>query len=231
MIGTIFWRKIIYTINASLERKNSGTPLRKGSDQWRRHSKKIPDVVRALQRAKGNPAERDWGSAVFLIGAGCSVSAGIPLGAEIAADCAMRLVRTYSNRQHEEPDGEAALAWLKNNGNVAEGVTLKNAYGVLFSDHYQDPVEQQEIIRSAIDKGNGNVNWAHLCLGQLVRDGYVNTVLTTNFDQLVLDGIVRTGLIPVVADGVESLARIKDRPEHPQVVHLHGSLHTYNPRT
>jgi polyphosphate kinase len=54
--------------------------------------------------------------------------------------------------------------------------------------------------------------------------------LTTNFDQLVLQGILRTDLLPVVADGIESLNRISSRPALPQVVHLHGSMHTYDPR-
>lgn len=74
------------------------------------------------------------------------------------------------------------------------------------------------------------MNWAHLCLGELVRLGYIHTVLTTNFDQLVLEGILRTSVRPVIADGIESLNRISGRPNTPQVVHLHGSMQTYSPR-
>ena len=69
-----------------------------------------------------------------------------------------------------------------------------------------------------------------ICLGELVRLHYVHTVLTTNFDTLVLKGIILTGILPVVADGIEALSRIASRPRVPQVVHLHGSMHTYSPR-
>jgi hypothetical protein len=69
-----------------------------------------------------------------------------------------------------------------------------------------------------------------VCLGHLVERRYVHTVLTTNFDQLVLKGVVRTGIFPVVSDGLESLIRIDPAPTSPQIVHLHGSMHTYDSR-
>jgi tetratricopeptide (TPR) repeat protein len=67
-------------------------------------------------------------------------------------------------------------------------------------------------------------------LGELVNKRFVHTVLTTNFDQLVLQGIIRTGIMPVTADGLEALNRITGKPRRPQVIHLHGSMHTYNLR-
>ena len=67
----------------------------------------------------------------------------------------------------------------------------------------------------------------HLCLGELVKRRSPSTVLTTNFDQLVLSGMARAGVLPVVCDGIESLNRIAGAPRHPQLVELHGSRHTY----
>jgi hypothetical protein len=86
------------------------------------------------------------------------------------------------------------------------------------------------VINEIIDQAKDGLNWAHVCLGELVDQRYVHTVLTTNFDQLVVQGIIRTGLLPVTADGLEALNRITGKPRHPQVVHLHGSMHTYNLR-
>jgi tetratricopeptide (TPR) repeat protein len=106
----------------------------------------------------------------------------------------------------------------------------KNAYGYIFEKHYSSSTDQRQIINEEIDGAKGKINWAHLCLGELAAKRYVHTILTTNFDQLALDGIIRTGLIPVVADGIESLNRIDGKPAYPQLVHLHGSQHTYNPR-
>src|SRR3954470_19329720 len=36
--------------------------------------------------------------------------------------------------------------------------------------------------------------------------------------------------MPVTADGLEALNRITGKPKRPQVIHLHGSMHTYNLR-
>lgn len=179
---------------------------------------------------RGRGVENDSGKAVFLIGAGCSVSAGIPLGRDLAKLAARKLADFYSHGQQCAPEPEHALNWLKGHDYIREEVTWKNLYGVIFEDHFRSPQEQQEIVQQAINEGRGFINWAHLCLGELIRERYIHTVLTTNFDQLVLESIVRTGIIPVVADGIESLTRIDSKPRYPQVVHLHGSLHTYKVR-
>jgi hypothetical protein len=63
-----------------------------------------------------------------------------------------------------------------------------------------------------------------------VKQKLVSTVITTNFDQLALAGLVRSGVLPVVCDGLESLTRIRGAPLHPQLIELHGSRHTYRLR-
>jgi NAD-dependent SIR2 family protein deacetylase len=203
---------------------NDKTPTQKKGPQIRG----VTNLAQDLMRARGNKI--DSGKAVFLIGAGCSASAGIPIGRELAKLAARKLADCYSHGQLRGTEPEHALNWLKGHGYICEEITWDNLYGVIFEDHFRSPQEQQEIVRQAISEGRGFINWAHLCLGELIRERYIHTVLTTNFDQLVLEGIVRTGIIPVVADGIESLTRIDSKPMYPQVVHLHGSLHTYKVR-
>jgi tetratricopeptide (TPR) repeat protein len=194
-------------------------------------TKIVKDLVRDLLLARGNPDKQDWGRGVFLIGAGCSRSAGIPLAGEIAQESVIRLARIYTGKKFKKADN--ALKWLKEKEWVDKGwsldkLTWGELYGKIFEDHFKTALDQREIILEAIDKSEGKINWAHLCLGELVKRGFIHTVLTTNFDQLVLQGIINTGLLPVVADGVESLTRVTSQPRKPQVVHLHGSMHTYN---
>jgi len=78
--------------------------------------KKTEDLVRQLKLAVGKPEENNWGSAVFLIGAGCSKSAGIPLAAEIAQYCVVELAAKYSGESAGITDPIAALNWLVQNG-------------------------------------------------------------------------------------------------------------------
>lgn len=204
-------------------------------------SRTVRDLANDLLLAQDaeDDIEKGRGRAVFLIGAGCSVSAGIPAAAGVAQHCALELARTYSKGSFVGSNPDAALAWLIDHQCVA--LTAEQApksdgshWGVLyqyfFEMHLKSPNQQREVINELIDASGDKLNWAHACLGELVQRRYVHSVLTTNFDQLVLQGIIRTGILPVTADGLESLNRITGRPKRPQVVHLHGSMHTYNLR-
>lgn len=199
--------------------------------------REIQDLANDLRLAKDDNLAR--GKAVFLVGAGCSVSANIPAAAGVARHCAVKLASTYSNGRFKSDDPDAALDWLIKNKRVVlphdqqprkDGSHWGHLYQNFFEHHFKAPNQQREIINDIIDAADDRINWAHACLGELVRLRYVHTVLTTNFDQLVLQGIVRAGVWPVTADGLEAVNRIIGRPKRPQVVHLHGSMHTYNLR-
>ena len=180
------------------------------------------------------------GRAIVLLGAGCSFSAGIPLATDVAKRCACLLYQRYGiagSKKVGSTNSDAALKAL-----IAEGVVpprfrsddgrgdWAELYKYFFADHLKSPNQQREIISRIIGEGQYALNWAHACLGALVQHRYVHTVLTTNFDQLALQGIIRSGITPVVADGLESLTRISPSPAWPQIVHLHGSMHTYDLR-
>lgn len=203
--------------------------------------KEIDDLARALQISKPSreAGENEGAGAVFLIGAGCSVSAGIKHAAGVAMFCATKLARKLSGGHAITDDPDVALKWLIDEKRITlppsksprpDGSHWGELYTYFFETHFQSANMQREIINAIVDEGKNQLNWAHACLGELVRLGFVHTVLTTNFDQLVLQGIIRTGVMPVIADGLEALNRIVGRPKRPQVVHLHGSMHTYDLR-
>lgn len=205
--------------------------------------REIAQLVEDLQRAKGQePAATggqqtsgEQGRAVFLIGAGCSASAGIPLAAGVARKAVLRLAKTYNVSDAADPI-EALEALVEQDKFPPEfkpvGKTAKwgELYSYIFSEHMKHPNEQRDLISSLVGDREYALNWAHACLGALVEKRFVHTILTTNFDQLALQGVIRTGIVPVVADGLESLTRISPTPKRPQVVHLHGSMHTYELR-
>ena len=169
--------------------------------------------------------------AVFLIGAGCSVSAGVPLAADIAQDCAKSLYLEYFEGKSKSINADRALKWLKQKNYLSDrkGATWSDYYSEIFEKHFRSDPQQREIIHKNVEKSNGKINWAHICLGELVVQHYVHSVLTTNFDRLILEGIILAGHVPVIVDGLEALKRVSSRPAVPQVVHLHGSLHAYSP--
>ena len=193
-----------------------------------------PEVLGDIAETTGHR-----GRAIFLVGAGCSCSAKIPLASVIARRAVQILWTRYLPRRSSKartPEPDKALQALIKAGKLPKSFWLADKtgdwealYPYIFSSHIKHPNHQRQLISSMVGR-KGALNWAHACLGELVSRKYVHTVLTTNFDQLVLEGIIRAGQIPVVADGLESLTRIDPSPSTPQVVHLHGSMHTYDLR-
>jgi hypothetical protein len=181
---------------------------------------------------------------MFLIGAGCSASAGVPLADAVAQAAIIGLGEVYRlvtpsalRGLDKAAQARKALEALIDaekfppRFRAIDGVyPWGELYSYVFSEHIKHPNDQRALITELVDTERFDLNWAHACLGELVHKRFVHTVLTTNFDQLVLKGIIRTGIVPVVADGLESLSRISPKPHWPQVVHLHGSMHTYELR-
>ena len=141
-------------------------------------------------------------------------------------------------------DPEIAYRWLLQGGKISDcqigerpkdiadnrEIDWPRVYDMLFAEHYNTPDDAREIFSQFVDSADGRVNWAHLCLGELAKQKLLSTVITTNFEQLVLAGLVRSGVLPVVCDGIELLTRIRGAPRHPQLIELHGSRHTYRLR-
>jgi signal transduction histidine kinase len=200
----------------------------------------IENIADAMWRDHVSKAgARRIGQTVLLVGAGCSRSAGVPLAREIAQELTVRLATSYGL---VEPTCEDPLracdaligakkfpisARLENPNSKDDPFDWNALYDHIFTDHYATPKEVQPLFAEFCDRAGGKINWANVCIGELVRLGFISTIITTNFDQLVLEGIARAGRLPVVADGLGSLNRVAGEPTHPQLIQIHGSRHTY----
>ena len=151
-------------------------------------SHSIDDVVAVLSDARTHGR-----SAALLIGAGCSVSAGIPLASGF-----VEMIRQ-----------DFALAYDR-----AEEKTYAHCMAQLTYQQRHDLIST--FIREA------RINWAHLAIAQLMLAGYVDRVLTVNFDPLLVRACALIGLFP----GVYDLATTEDfqpaRVAEVAVFHLHG---------
>jgi tetratricopeptide (TPR) repeat protein len=145
-------------------------------------------VVQTLKNAK----DRQRGCSL-LIGAGCSVKAGIPVASKFTEIIQERFPESYKMaKQKAYPQCMAELSLG----------------------------ERRDLIADFVDKAN--INWAHICIAQLIKHGYIDRVLTVNFDPLVVRACALLGVFPAVYDFAAS-QRFKpaDIPDQ-AVFYLHG---------
>lgn len=174
----------------------------------------------------------------FLIGAGCSVSAGIPavntIAKQTVTELSLRLTGATPQSAEEALINLARHGYFQGHTKVARTAptTLDwgQVYDTIFSEIHVSPSEVANFFKTLIRGAKPRLNWAHLCLGELARQNYIRTLITTNFDLLALQAYAFAGVIPVVSDGVESLGRLDPNPDTPQLLQINGSLHSYRLR-
>lgn len=148
----------------------------------------LDDVAEALQNARERGTKCS-----LLIGAGCSVEAGIPAASGFVEAIRQRHARAYQ-RAHQKtyPECMAMLA----------------------------PGERRALISSFVD--HARINWGHIGIASLIKAGFIDRVLTTNFDPLVVRACALVGEFPAVYDVAASPhfqpADVPDRA----IFYLHG---------
>jgi hypothetical protein len=131
-----------------------------------------------------------------LIGAGCSIEAGIPLAPALVRELAER----YSGR----------IGRLPEERREDYGACM----GVLTAS------ERKDILKPHLDKAK--VNWANIALASLLSRGFLDRVLTINFDQVLARGCRLCGYGPAIYDFGVSPAQTFDHLVEGCIIHLHG---------
>jgi NAD-dependent SIR2 family protein deacetylase len=118
----------------------------------------------------------------LLIGAGCSATAGIRTAAGF-----VELIK-----EHHRPEYDRA-----------KEKTYPQCMAELASGSRRD------LIAGEIQRAK--INWAHVAIAQFIANGYVDRVLTTNFDPLVARACALVGEFPAVYDFAASTFSVRPR--------------------
>lgn len=104
-----------------------------------------------------------------------------------------------------------------------------DCYQKLFHYFFQDQDTSTRFLTILIRKAYG-VNLAHLALAGILRDfpKLGSTVFTTNFDDLLLKGLLQLNHSARIFGEYETEVVPGTRPNYPQIVHLHGKHTGYN---
>jgi tetratricopeptide (TPR) repeat protein len=162
-------------------------------------SRDIPFIAEKLKLVRINRRENMNIGCTLLIGAGCSKEAGIPLASEF-----VEIIRKENPEAYRQAQKISATDVPSYSNCMAQLTEFSRR--ALFSKYVD----------------NAKINWAHLCVATLMKAGFVDRILTTNFDSLIVRACALIGEFPAVYDFAASqLLKPKELPPK-SVFHLHG---------
>ena len=82
------------------------------------------------------------------------------------------------------------------------------------------PGIQRDLIARKVD--TAKINWGHVAIAQLMASGFIDRVLTTNFDPLVVRACALSDIHPAVYDFAASQLLKPEQVPEMAVFHLHG---------
>lgn len=134
-----------------------------------------------------------------LLGAGVSETAGIPTAKGIMND----IEKKYPN-------------------------TASKCSNKTYQDYMQllAPDQRRNLIENYVD--NAKINPAHLYLGTLIKENYIDRVLTTNFDNLVIRSLGLFNIYPAIYDLVASQTFIPEETAQLSLFYLLGQRNGYD---
>ncbi|MBI5646918.1 MAG: tetratricopeptide repeat protein [Ignavibacteriae bacterium] len=162
--------------------------------------------------------------ALFL-GAGCSVTSGIPAAAQLVRDHWLPRLRDL-----KAPHRADLEQWAKEEIPEYDSTKPGSSYGAVIDKLFLTPEDRQREIENWCDGRTPSFGYA--VLAQLVAQsgGRFNVVLTTNFDDLVSDALyLYTEARPLVISHESLAGFIRPTRMRPLVVKLHGD-HRLSPQ-
>ena len=137
----------------------------------------------------------------LLVGSGLSRAAEIPTGWEITED----LIRRVATIQGESEKTDWVSWFREKSGKDPD-------YSELVEELGRSPAERRSILESYIEPSDEeraeNLKMptrAHQAIAELVAQGYIKVIVTTNFDRLIENALIERGVESTVVASVDAL--------------------------
>ncbi|WP_082158710.1 DUF29 family protein [Chromobacterium sp. LK11] len=179
-------------------------------------------VLDEIQKLNADMQDR---SLAFILGAGASVTSGIPAGSTLAQTWLKEIYLRKCLNQNSEPlEAWAAKALNIHNFQLAHVATH---YSKIFELRFAgDPKSGYAALEAAMEKAEPGLGYS--VLAKILDGTRHKVVVTTNFDNLVADALAIHALQHPLIVGHESLAGfVRPQLPRPLVAKIHRDLHLH----
>ncbi|MBP1681620.1 MAG: hypothetical protein H6Q35_1959 [Proteobacteria bacterium] len=155
---------------------------------------------------------------IFFLGAGCSVSSGIKLAGDLAKEWYENLEKQNSKfkRFNEEHTIDASQK---------DSIDFGKYYFEIFETLFPTPLTQQKEIQRITEGKTPCLGY--YVLSALMQKSQFNTVITTNFDNLIQDALIYSGNKRALVITHQDLAKFIERNDTPLITKIHGDAHLH----
>jgi NAD-dependent SIR2 family protein deacetylase len=182
----------------------------------------LNELAIAEKIAKAKPGDCPY---TLFLGAGASVSSGIASAAGMVRKWQELLYRTLI-KENKITQKELFEEWLKNEYHewkIKQPDSNQSDYSLLFNYFYQQPKERQLFIEREVE--GKKPTFGFLYLAGLIAHKRINRILTTNFDDLLADALVKYyDIKPIVCAFDSGVRGIRVASQRPKIIKLHGDF-------
>lgn len=183
-----------------------------------------------LTRVKGLLTDERGARPVVLIGAGGSVKSGIPLASDLTDQIARWGYCRAHNRDLRDQSVERSdwVQWLRTLDWYQDSLALEVRYPIFVGKLLQPREERKRFFQEAV-RTHTMPSQGYVHLAELVGKGWVRTILTTNFDDLIVQACrANVDAAQIMEIKNPDLAHlVSSDPTDPQLLHLHGAVEHY----
>lgn len=152
-----------------------------------------------------------------LLGAGASVTSNIRPASVLASEWTRELFEELTQTPFEDMD-IARSFFEKTQGNWYNPLSR---YSSLFEKKYDLAVQRRRFVEQEVDGKWPSIGYAYLTA--LTNKHYINTIFTTNFDDLINEAFYQfSNIRPLVCAHDSSVRSISITSKRPKIIKLHG---------
>jgi tetratricopeptide (TPR) repeat protein len=153
----------------------------------------------------------------FLLGSGCSVSSGVRSANQLIEEWRKEVFeRIYPEKNYEATESKEILS-------KSDGVWYNpnREYSSLFEKNFDLPRQRRMFVEKEVSSKNPNLGYAYLI--KLIDKGFINTLFTTNFDDLLNEAFFQFSVArPMVCAHDSAISSVTVTSSRPKIIKLHG---------